>query len=137
MNETQTTPNTYDALAQQATDRVDAVIEGARKAADGALDTLQDKASHLATVAPGALGRAAAQVDELAHRGVERARAATDTAREQARHAGDRTVAYIQHEPVKAVLIATAAGAGLAALISLLTRRGSGGRGGDATAARG
>lgn len=123
MNDTQTTlPNTFDTIAQQATSKADAAIDSARKAADGALDTLQDKASHLAAVAPGTLSRVAAQVDELTRRGIDRAKEASDTARERAALAGDRTVSYIKNEPVKAVLIAAAAGAGIAALIGLIAR---------------
>lgn len=122
MNDSSLAPSSYDTLAQKATDRADEAIGSARKAADGALDSLQDKASQLAAVAPGTLSRVAAQIDELTSRGMERARAATDTAREQASRAGDRTVSYIKDEPVKSVLIAAAAGAAIAALIGLVAR---------------
>jgi ElaB/YqjD/DUF883 family membrane-anchored ribosome-binding protein len=122
MNDAQLNPGTYDALAQKATEQADQAIGSARKAADGALDTLQDKASQLAAVAPGTLSRVAAQIDELTRRGMDRARSATETARDQASRAGDRTVGYIRDEPVKSVLIAAAAGAGIAALFGLLAR---------------
>lgn len=122
MNDTPLAPNAYDNLAQMATDKADEAIGSARKAADGALDTLQDKASHLASVAPGTLSRVAAQIDELTRRGVEHAKSATETAKEQASRAGDRTVGYIRDEPVKSVLIAAAAGAAVAALIGLVAR---------------
>lgn len=123
MNENTTlAAGTYDAMAQSATDKADAMIASTRRAADDALDSLQDKANNLASVAPSTLSRVAAQVDELTRNGVERAKAATDLAREQATRAGDRTVSYIKDEPVKAVLIAALAGAGIAALIGLLNR---------------
>lgn len=126
MNPTNTTPSTsttaYDSMAQQATDKADQAIDNARKVADGALDSLQERASHLAAVAPGTLSRIAAQIDELTQRGVERAKLATETAKEQASRAGDRTVSYIKDEPVKSVLIAAAAGAALAALIGMMAR---------------
>lgn len=122
MNDTTLAPTAYDTLAQKATDRAEDAIGSARKAADSALDSLQDKASHLATVAPGTLSKVAAQIDELTNRGVERAKAASATAREQAARAGDRTVSYIKDEPVKSVLIAAAAGAAIAALIGLVAR---------------
>jgi ElaB/YqjD/DUF883 family membrane-anchored ribosome-binding protein len=67
---------------------------------------------------PGAVSRAAAQVDELAHKSIERARAASAQVREQMHVAGDRTVNYIRDEPVKAVLIAAATGAVVAMLMS-------------------
>lgn len=122
MNPTTLNPTNFDDIAQQATDKADQAIGNARKAADGALDTLQDKASHLAAVAPGTLSRVAAQIDEMARRGVDRAKAASDTAKEQATLAGDRTVGYIKEEPVKAVLVAAAAGAALAIVIGMLSR---------------
>jgi ElaB/YqjD/DUF883 family membrane-anchored ribosome-binding protein len=53
---------------------------------------------------------------------MDRASTATETARDQASRAGDRTVGYIRDEPVKSVLIAAAAGAGIAALFGLLAR---------------
>lgn len=122
MNDNTLTPTSYDSLAQKATEKADEAIGSARKAADGALDTLQDKASQLASVAPGTLSRVAAQIDEMTRRGVERAKTATETAKEQAARAGDRTVGYIRDEPVKSVLIAAATGAALAAVIGLIAR---------------
>lgn len=126
MNTTMNTANLpthdFDAIAQQATDKADQAIGQARKAADGALDTLQEKASHLAAVAPGTLSRVAAQIDDITRRGIDRAKAASETAKEQAARAGDRTVGYIKDEPVKAVLVAAAAGAVLAVCIGALSR---------------
>jgi len=42
--------------------------------------------------------------------------------RDRAHRASDHTVGYIRDEPVKAILIAVAAGAAIAALASLLSR---------------
>jgi hypothetical protein len=42
--------------------------------------------------------------------------------RVKAGHASDNTVHYIQHEPVKAVLLAAVTGAALMALVSLISR---------------
>ncbi|HOB92734.1 MAG TPA: hypothetical protein PK306_04125 [Aquabacterium sp.] len=122
MNHATLSPTTsYDDMAQKVTDKADDMIGTARQAADGALDSLQEKATHLASVAPGTLSRVAAQIDDLTRRGMERAKAATDTAKDQAALAGDRTVSYIRNEPVRAVLIAAAAGAAVATLIGLLS----------------
>lgn len=121
-NTTMSTTGATDNLAQRITERADEAIANTRRAADGALDTLQDKASQLAHVAPGTLSRVAAQVDELTRKGMERARTVKDSVADQAVKAGDRTVGYIKDEPVKSVLIAAAAGAALAALIGMLAR---------------
>jgi ElaB/YqjD/DUF883 family membrane-anchored ribosome-binding protein len=122
MNDTPSSSTQFNTLAQNAMAKADEAIVHGRKVADGALDTLQDKASDLVGVAPSTLSRVAAQVDEMTRRGVEMARAARESAREQAAQASDRTVSYIQEEPVKAVLIAAAAGAGIAALVAMLSR---------------
>ena len=67
--------------------------------------------------------RAAEQVQDLTRRGVERARAAAAQLRDQALRASDTTRSYIQDEPLKAVLIAAAAGAAVALLAHALTGR--------------
>ena len=73
------------------------------------------------------LGRTAAQVDEVASRGVERARHTGLQAQDKWAHASDRTVSYIHEKPVKSVLAAAAAGVGIAYLAALITgsRRGA------------
>ena len=48
--------------------------------------------------------------------------------RDRTRHLRDATVTYVQHEPVKSLLFAAAAGAALMALVALFSRRGGSGR---------
>ena len=72
--------------------------------------------------APSALGQAGAQLETLARNGLDRARELGTNVRDRAAQTGDRTVAYIHEQPVKAVLIAAAAGAALTLLASALTR---------------
>lgn len=69
--------------------------------------------------------RAGEQAGALAHRSADALRASTAHLRQTARRASDGTVAYIRKEPLKAMLIAVAAGAAVAALISLITRTSS------------
>jgi len=87
------------------------------RAADTAADRLEASA-----MAPTAFSRAAAQMEELTHRSMDRARQATDQVRDQAHRASDRAVGYIQHEPVKSVLFAVVAGAAVALLADWLAR---------------
>jgi ElaB/YqjD/DUF883 family membrane-anchored ribosome-binding protein len=70
---------------------------------------------------PDAFSRAAAQVEQLTRNGLDRARHVSQNVKEQALRAGDSTVGYIKDEPVKAVLIAAAAGAALALLVRALS----------------
>lgn len=113
-----------EAVAQRISDKADEAIASTRRAADQALDTVQDKASQLASMAPSAFSRVAAQVDELTRRGLERARHTRDDLQERAHRGGDRAVGYIKDEPIKSVLIAAATGAAVAALVTLLVRNG-------------
>jgi len=109
-------------VVRDASDRADQAIQATRRAAHGALDSLNDKVDEFGDSASGAFARAAARVDELTRHGIERARETSNEVRTQVARAGDRTVGYIQDEPVKSVLIAAAAGAAIAALIGLLAR---------------
>jgi ElaB/YqjD/DUF883 family membrane-anchored ribosome-binding protein len=98
--------------------------------------TLADSVEHLADgaeqalhqvrerVAPSA-ARWASQAEELAHRSVSAVRAGSDQLRQRATAAGDRGVQFVKDEPVKAVLIAAAAGALLALLLGSRSRSGA------------
>jgi ElaB/YqjD/DUF883 family membrane-anchored ribosome-binding protein len=68
------------------------------------------------------LARAGEQASVLAQRGVDAVRDRSLQVREQALRASDNTLNYIKDEPVKAVLIAAAVGAGLMALMGLLRK---------------
>ena len=109
-----------DHLAESAAHKAGDTIQAAKQMANDALDSLQSGVDGLRQAAPSALGRAAAQVDALTQRGIERARETTQQLREQAARAGDKTTSYIRDEPMKSVLVAAAAGAVIAALVSWL-----------------
>jgi ElaB/YqjD/DUF883 family membrane-anchored ribosome-binding protein len=71
------------------------------------------------------IDQAAASTDHalgVAQRSVAAVRDGTQHLLDRAHHASDTTVTYIKGEPVKAMLIAAAAGAALMALAGLLTR---------------
>ena len=76
-----------------------------------------------------AIDRAAAAADlageqalGAAHRGVSALRDTSQQLADRAHRASESTVTYIRDEPVKALLIAAAAGATLMALMNLATR---------------
>lgn len=91
--------------------------------ADQAGNAAREGMTELGEAVPSALSRAAAQAEDLARRGIARARTTGTQVREQVSLAGDRTVGYIRDEPLKAVLIAVAAGAATALIASWATRR--------------
>jgi len=68
------------------------------------------------------LDRAGERASALAQRGVDAVRERSLQLRSQALRASDDTLNYIKDEPVKAVLIAAAAGAALMALAGWLRK---------------
>lgn len=76
---------------------------------------LMDQAAHAAD-------RVARSSQNLANGVVDSLRDTSHLLRVKAEHASDKTVRYIQHEPVKALLMAAATGAALMALVSLISR---------------
>ena len=83
---------------------------------------VQDNAEALLNAAPGLIQGALKDAQTLAQNGIDRARQASAKVRDQVGAAGEKTVTYIQDEPVKSVLIAAAVGAVSAALIGWLAR---------------
>lgn len=74
-----------------------------------------------------ALQQLAHDTSALTHRGMEALHDGGQQLREKSSHARQATAEYIQHEPIKSVLIAAAVGAGLMGLLTLLSRhRGNG-----------
>lgn len=87
-------------------------------------DTRNSLDSGLADLPP-LLQQAGDKASRMAQRGIDALHEGSQSLRERARQASESTTGYIQAEPVKAILIAAAAGAAMMALFSLLTRRGS------------
>ena len=110
-------------IADRAASKTKQAIDSTRTAADDALDALSGGVDRLAKSTPDALARITAQVEELTRRSLDRARDASAQVRDAVNEASDRTVSRIKDEPVKAVLIAAATGAAVAALIGLLNSR--------------
>ena len=101
---------------------VEHAAEAVKQGTHAALDKLQNGVDTVSDAAPAMLSRAAARMEELSRRTLERARQAGTQVKDQAHRAGDVTVSYIKDEPVKAVLIAAAAGALAAGLLGWLAR---------------
>ena len=84
------------------------------------LDRLADRAEAVADRIGPVLDRWSSRTQDSMHRGVDAMRGASAKLRDQANHASDVTVGYIQHEPVKSVLIAAAVGAAAVGIAGLL-----------------
>ena len=130
-----TTTSTYDPsgsnLDQRAADAADKVgevaddaIHGARRMANDALDKASDTIDNVRDQAEPTVRRLAAQAETLARKGMDAVRDSSQQLREQATEMTDRTTRYVKDEPLKAVLIAAAAGAALLAVLSVVVRSG-------------
>lgn len=116
------TAETVSQLADRTAAKADSAIQSTKRVTNDALDSLHHGVEGLRDTVPSAITRTAAQVEDLARRGIERAKATSANVRDQVVRTSDRTVDYIQEEPVKAMLIAAAAGAALVTAISWLSR---------------
>lgn len=114
--------STVEHLTDRVANKADEALENSKSAAQDALNTMQDGVDQLREAIPSAFTRAAAQVEALTRKGIDRALQASTDVRDQVNRAGDRTADYVKEEPLKALLIAAAAGAALAGLVALLSR---------------
>ena len=109
-------------LGDAATRSVDQALSATRQVSNGALDGLGDAVHQLRDNTVPVLDRLSDQAQTLARQGLDAVREQSRHLQAQARRTSDDTLHYIRDEPVKAVLIAAAAGAALMALAGLLTR---------------
>ena len=66
---------------------------------------------------------AAASVQDMTNRSIERAREMSSALRDRAYNAGNNTIGYVREQPLKTVLVAVAVGAAIAVLARLLSHR--------------
>jgi ElaB/YqjD/DUF883 family membrane-anchored ribosome-binding protein len=104
------------------------VASTTRRAVGNGVDEVSASMDHARQETGAALRQLVSDSEALAHRGMEKVRDSADQLREKSLHARDVTSNYIQHEPMKSVLIAAAAGAALMALVALFSRHGHSGR---------
>ncbi|HSI59517.1 MAG TPA: hypothetical protein VLA16_18285 [Ideonella sp.] len=116
------TPQVASNVADKVAAKADSAINTTRTAANNTLDHLSGTVEHLRQRVPTALTGAAAQIEELKQRSLERARQAKLEVSNRLSQAGERTVGYVRDEPVKSMLIAAGTGAAVAMLIAFLAR---------------
>ncbi len=111
-------------LADQAAATAEQAIQATQRATNDGLDGLASTVHDLRRQAAPLLNRASEQANALLQQGMDAFHGSSDKIRSRARHASTHTTRYIQDEPVKAVLIAAAVGAVLAAAVRLGSRTG-------------
>jgi len=112
-------PNVH---ADHAALSVDQAIKATQRAANEALDSLAVTVQDYRHQATPLLRRANDRAIALARRGVDAVRGGSRQLRSAAIRTSDHTLDYVKDEPVKAMLIAAAAGAALVALVGFVTR---------------
>ena len=116
--------NPIQNLSDDATFLARSVVQSTERAAQQGLDSLEDARVHTGA----ALKQFAHDTESRAHRGMDAVRDSAGQLRERSVHAKDTTVNYIQHEPLKAVLMAAAVGAALMGMVALLSKHSGSGR---------
>ena len=101
--------------AEMAVDHID-------RATQEAHNNLADSAHQAINGAKPIVERWAKDAESMARRGIASASETSRHLRERAAQASDSTVNYIKDEPVKAMLMAAAAGAAIVTLIGLFSR---------------
>ena len=87
-------------------------------ALDSVTSSLHDASARAAPL----LRQASEQVSELAHQGMDGLHDASNMVQTKLKQTGQSAVHYIQHDPIKAMLMSAAAGAALMALVTLVLR---------------
>ena len=100
----------------------------ARNGIGQGLHDMSNGLEHARSETGNALRQLASESDALLHRGLDKVRDASGQLRDKSLHARDTAITYIQHEPMKSVLMAAAVGAGLMALVALFSRNSHHGR---------
>lgn len=129
MNDTvKTLGDDASTLAHDAALGAEHAIRSTQRAAQQGLDRMADGLVDARAQTGAALKQLAHDTESLTHRGMEAVREGTHQLREKSMHVKDATANYIQHEPVKSVLIAAAVGAALMGLVALFSRHSGSGR---------
>ena len=122
MNPISTAHDLSNNLADSAAASADSAIRSTQRLANQALDGVASTVSDLRAEAEPRIRAATDQVTALAHRSADAVRQGSQQLVDSAHQASARTRDYVQHEPVKSLLMAAATGAALMALLSLLQR---------------
>lgn len=116
---TSATNSSLDGLATSA----DRTIDSARAQAGNVLHTASEKVQSLTESLEPQLDRLSNKAKAIANQGLDMAVHAKDKATQSLTHYSDATSRYVAEKPVQSVVMAAAAGAALAWLISAAMRR--------------
>ena len=99
------------------------ISSGARSLAVDTMERVEGTLQHLRNSVDPVVGRLTAQSQKLARQSLDMAAEASARAQRSLHRYADSTTRYVANEPVKAVLIAAAIGAGVALLVMSARQR--------------
>lgn len=102
--------------------RIERNLQDVQQAAADAVQTMTKRVEDIRATTSDAVSRAGTEAGDLAHRGLARTREAIIQARDSASHLRDDTARRVRDDPMKALLIAAAAGAASAIVVQWLSR---------------
>ncbi|RYF01808.1 MAG: hypothetical protein EOO32_02485 [Comamonadaceae bacterium] len=120
---TQKAADTAHTVADGVLNSAKDAVQATRRAANNSLDKAERGMDQLQGEVNPAIDDLAARAQELASRGISYCADASERARRQYNHAAEVGSRYVADQPGKSVLIAAAAGAAIAALFMLSSRR--------------
>jgi ElaB/YqjD/DUF883 family membrane-anchored ribosome-binding protein len=120
-NSVNTVGDDVASLASSVAQSTERAIRSTQRATQQGVDQLAGDLDNMRVQAGNAYQHLVADTEAMAHRGM-------DAVREKSQHARESTVSYIQHEPIKSVLMAAAVGAALMGLVALFSRHSGGSR---------
>ncbi|UCU92809.1 hypothetical protein [Hydrogenophaga taeniospiralis] len=113
-------------LAASVANSTEHAIRNTQRAAQQGIDQLANNLDGARSQTSNALHHLVSDTEALAHRGMDAVRDSAGQLREKSLHVKDATASYIQHEPVKSMLMAAAVGAALMGLVAQFSRHHSG-----------
>ncbi|RZL63653.1 MAG: hypothetical protein EOP81_11790 [Variovorax sp.] len=119
-----TTAKTPSQLADDARQTANDAIDSTRAYAQNAVNAAGEKVRDMRREVEPTVEQLAARVQQAVQRGIDAASSSSARAQRRLEQAADVTGKYISDQPVRSVLVAAAAGAAIAALLVLATRRG-------------
>lgn len=120
--DSRSTSDTAQDTAARIADRLAPATERASEHLHDAVDSAQRHADDFLQAAPRAIGKAAAQMEWVAQRGLDQARHAGQMLSDRGRQARERTLDYVHEAPFKSLLMAMAAGAAVTLLAGWMVR---------------
>ena len=111
-------------LAREATLAAEHSMRSMQRATQQGLDRMADELNDVRAQTSSALKQLTRDAESVGHRGMDAVREGSHQLREKSAHMRDATTHYIQHEPVKSMLMAAAVGAALMGLVALFSRPG-------------